>query len=214
MFARRSPALVIMVAVVSLAAFAPEVSASPARRLARRGVLLAPPPGTAVIPPAGPLRPNPLLAVPLSPGGPAIVVGPGGRVRRRLAMPADVGPAPVVTVTETVVSPLASAPLAKAPLAKAPLAKAPLAKAPLAASSAPPAVAAKPAPAPVAVPQPAPGPRPPAALAVEEIPAPLPQPRATAGGGVVPAGGEFEIHDGTQSVLVPAGNEQPVPAAR
>jgi hypothetical protein len=199
MFARRSPALVIMVAVVSLAAFAPEVSASPARRLARRGVLLAPPPGTAVIPPAGPLRPNPLLAVPLSPGGPAIVVGPGGRVRRRLAMPADVGPAPVVTVTETVVSPLASAPLAKAPLA---------------ASSAPPAVAAKPAPAPVAVPQPAPGPRPPAALAVEEIPAPLPQPRATAGGGVVPAGGEFEIHDGTQSVLVPAGNEQPVPAAR
>jgi hypothetical protein len=49
---------------------------------------------------------------------------------------------------------------------------------------------------------------------VEEIPAPLPQPRATAGGGVVPAGGEFEIHDGTQSVLVPAGNEQPVPAAR
>ena len=204
MFARRSPALVIMVAVVSLAAFAPEVSASPARRLARRGVLLAPPPGTAVIPPAGPLRPNPLLAVPLSPGGPAIVVGPGGRVRRRLAMPADVGPAPVVTVTETVVSPLASAPLAKAPLAKAPLA----------ASSAPPAVAAKPAPAPVAVPQPAPGPRPPAALAVEEIPAPLPQPRATAGGGVVPAGGEFEIHDGTQSVLVPAGNEQPVPAAR
>jgi hypothetical protein len=199
MFARRSPALVIMVAVVSLAAFAPEVSASPARRLARRGVLLAPPPGTAVIPPAGPLRPNPLLAVPLSPGGPAIVVGPGGRVRRRLAMPADVGPAPVVTVTETVVSPLASAPLAKAPLA---------------ASSAPPAVAAKPAPAPVAVPQPAPGPRPPAALAVEEIPAPLPQPRATAGGGVVPAGGEFESHDGTQSVLVPAGNEQPVPAAR
>jgi hypothetical protein len=199
MFARRSPALVIMVAVVSLAAFAPEVSASPARRLARRGVLLAPPPGTAVIPPAGPLRPNPLLAVPLSPGGPAIVVGPGCRVRRRLAMPADVGPAPVVTVTETVVSPLASAPLAKAPLA---------------ASSAPPAVAAKPAPAPVAVPQPAPGPRPPAALAVEEIPAPLPQPRATAGGGVVPAGGEFEIHDGTQSVLVPAGNEQPVPAAR
>jgi hypothetical protein len=199
MFARRSPALVIMVAVVSLAAFAPEVSASPARRLARRGVLLAPPPGTAVIPPAGPLRPNPLLAVPLSPGGPAIVVGPGGRVRRRLAMPADVGPAPVVTVTETVVSPLASAPLAKAPLA---------------ASSAPPAVAAKPAPAPVAVPQPAPGPRPPAALAVEEIPAPLPQPRATAGGGVVPAGGEFEIHDGTQSVLVPAGNEQPVPAGR
>jgi hypothetical protein len=190
MFARRSPALVIMVAVVSLAAFAPEVSASPARRLARRGVLLAPPPGTAVIPPAGPLRPNPLLAVPLSPGGPAIVVGPGGRVRRRLAMPADVGPAPVVTVTETVVSPLASAPLAKAPLA---------------ASSAPPAVAAKPAPAPVAVPQPAPGPRPPAALAVEESPAPLPQPRATAGGGVVPAGGEFEIHDGTQSVLVPAG---------
>ena len=199
MFARRSPALVIMVAVVSLAAFAPEVSASPARRLARRGVHLAPPPGTAVIPPAGPLRPNPLLAVPLSPGGPAIVVGPGGRVRRRLAMPADVGPAPVVTVTETVVSPLASAPLAKAPLA---------------ASSAPPAVAAKPAPAPVAVPQPAPGPRPPAALAVEEIPAPLPQPRATAGGGVVPAGGELEIHDGTQSVLGPAGTEQPVPAGR
>jgi hypothetical protein len=199
MFARRSQALVIVAVIVSLAAFASEASASPARRLARRGVLLAPPPGTAVIPPAGPLRPNPLLAVPLSPGGPAIVVGPGGRVRRRLAMPANVGPAPVVTVTETVVSPLASAPLVKAPLA---------------ASSAPPAVAAKPAPAPVAVPQPAPGPRPPAALAVEEIPAPLPQPRATAGGGVVPAGGEFEIHDGTQSVLVPAGNEQPVPAAR
>ena len=199
MFARRSQALVIVAVIVSLAAFASEASASPTRRLARRGVLLAPPPGTAVIPPAGPLRPNPLLAVPLSPGGPAIVVGPGGRVRRRLAMPANVGPAPVVTVTETVVSPLASAPLVKAPLA---------------ASSAPPAVAAKPAPAPVAVPQPAPGPRPPAALAVEEIPAPLPQPRATAGGGVVPAGGEFEIHDGTQSVLVPAGNEQPVPAAR
>jgi hypothetical protein len=199
MFARRSQALVIVAVIVSLAAFASEASASPARRLARRGVLLAPPPGTAVIPPAGPLRPNPLLAVPLSPGGPAIVVGPGGRVRRRLAMPANVGPAPVVTVTETVVSPLASAPVVKAPLA---------------ASSAPPAVAAKPAPAPVAVPQPAPGPRPPAALAVEEIPAPLPQPRATAGGGVVPAGGELEIHDGTQSVLVPAGNEQPVPAGR
>jgi hypothetical protein len=199
MFARRSQALVIVAVIVSLAAFASEASASPTRRLARRGVLLAPPPGTAVIPPAGPLRPNPLLAVPLSPGGPAIVVGPGGRVRRRLAMPANVGPAPVVTVTETVVSPLASAPLVKAPLA---------------ASSAPPAVAAKPAPAPVAVPQPAPGPRPPAALAVEEIPAPLPQPRATAGGGVVPAGGELEIHDGTQSVLVPAGNEQPVPAGR
>ena len=199
MFARRSQALVIVAVIVSLAAFASEASASPARRLARRGVLLAPPPGTAVIPPAGPLRPNPLLAVPLSPGGPAIVVGPGGRVRRRLAMPANVGPAPVVTVTETVVSPLAAAPLVKAPLA---------------ASSAPPAVAAKPAPAPVAVPQPAPGPRPPAALAVEEIPAPLPQPRATAGGGVVPAGGELEIHDGTQSVLVPAGNEQPVPAGR
>lgn len=199
MFARRSQALVIVAVIVSLAAFASEASASPARRLARRGVLLAPPPGTAVIPPAGPLRPNPLLAVPLSPGGPAIVVGPGGRVRRRLAMPANVGPAPIVTVTETVVSPLASAPLVKAPLA---------------ASSAPPAVAAKPAPAPVAVPQPAPGPRPPAALAVEEIPALLPQPRATAGGGVVPAGGELEIHDGTQSVLVPAGNEQPVPAGR
>jgi hypothetical protein len=199
MFARRSQALVIVAVIVSLAAFASEASASPTRRLARRGVLLAPPPGTAVIPPAGPLRPNPLLAVPLSPGGPAIVVGPGGRVRRRLAMPANVGPAPVVTVTETVVSPLASAPVVKAPLA---------------ASSAPPAVAAKPAPAPVAVPQPAPGPRPPAALAVEEIPAPLPQPRATAGGGVVPAGGELEIHDGTQSVLVPAGNEQPVPAGR
>ena len=199
MLARRSQTLVIVATIVSLAAFASDVSASPARRLARRGVLLAPPPGTAVIPPAGPLRPNPLLAVPLTPGGPAIVVGPAGRVRRRLAMPADVGPAPLVTVTETVVSSPAAAPLAKAPAAVSP---------------APAAVAAKPAPAPVAAPQPAPGPRPPAALAVEEIPAPLPQPRDTAGGGVVPAGGELKIHDGTQSVLVPAGNEQPVPAGR
>lgn len=191
----RFRAIVIVTAIVSLAACAAEVSASPARRLARRGVLLAPPPGTAVIPPAGPLRPNPLLAVPIAPGGPAIVVGPAGRVRRRLAMPADVVPAPVVTVTETVTQAIASPPLAKAPAV---------------ASPAPQAVAAKPAPAP----QPAPPAQPPAALAVEQIPAPLPQPRGAADGSVVPAGGEFEIHDGTQSVLVPAGNEQPVPAGR
>lgn len=199
MVENRFRAIVIVTAIVSLAACAAEVSASPARRLARRGVLLAPPPGTAVIPPAGPLRPNPLLAVPIAPGGPAIVVGPAGRVRRRLAMPADVVPPPVVTVTETVTRAIASPPLAKAPAAAAP---------------APQAVAAKPAPAPAAAPQTAPPAQPPAALAVEEIPAPLPQPRAAVGGGVVPAGGELEIHDGTQSVLVPASNEQPVPAGR
>lgn len=195
----RFRAIVIVTASVSLAACAAEVSASPARRLARRGVLLAPPPGTAVIPPAGPLRPNPLLAVPIAPGGPAIVVGPAGRVRRRLAMPADVVPAPVVTVTETVKQAIASPPLAKAPAV---------------ASPAPQAVAAKPAPAASAAPQSAPAVQPPAALAVEQIPAPLPQPRTAGDGSVVPAGGEFEIHDGTQSVLVPAGNEQPVPAGR
>lgn len=193
MLARRSQAVVVVMAIVVLAAAATDASASPARRLARRGVLPVPPPGTAVIPPAGPLRPNPLLAVPIVPGGPALVVGPAGRVRRRLAMPADIGPAPLVTVTETV-RPLLAAP--------------PVATAPVAVTAAPQTMAA--APAPVVAPRPATAPQP---LAVEQIPAPLPQPQA-ATGGVVPAGGELEIHDGTQSVLVPAGNEQPVPAGR
>ena len=199
MFAVRFRAVVIVAAIVSLAAFAADASASPARRLARQGALLAPPPGTAVIPPAGPLRPNPLLAVPIVPGGPAVVVGPAGRVRRRLALPTDVVPAPLVTVTETVRPAIASPPLVKAP-ATAAIPAQPL--------------AAKPAQPPAVAPQPAPVPQPPAALAVEQIPAPLPQSRGTAAGGVVPAGGELEIHDGTRSVLVPAGNEQPVPAGR
>jgi translation initiation factor IF-2 len=199
MFPLRVRAVVIVAAVVSLAAFAADATASPARRLARRGVLPAPPPGTAVIPPGGPLRPNPLLAVPIAPGGPAIVVGPAGRVRRRLAMPADVAPAPVVTVTPGVGPAIAAPPLVKSP--------------PAAAVPAQP-LAAKPAQPPAAAQQPAPVAQPPAALAVEPIPAPLPQPRATAAGGVVPAGGELEIPDGTRSVLVPAGNEQPAPAGR
>jgi hypothetical protein len=197
MFAVRVRAVVIGAAIVSLAAFAADASASPARRLARRGALLAPPPGTAVIPPAGPLRPNPLLAVPITPGGPAIVVGPAGRVRRRLALPAEGGPAPVVTVTETVGPTSASPPLVKTPAAAAVPAQ---------------PWAAKPARPPAAVQQPAQVAQPPAVLAVEQIPAPLP--RATAAGGVVPAGGELEIHDGTRSILVPAGNEQPAPAGR
>ncbi|MCE2727223.1 MAG: hypothetical protein LW698_10660 [Planctomycetaceae bacterium] len=200
MFAVRFRAVVIVAAaIISLAAFAADASASPARRLARRGVLPAPPPGTAVIPPAGPLRPNPLLAVPITPGGPAIVVGPAGRVRRRLAMPADVAPAPVVTVTPGVGPAIASPPLVKAPAAAAVPAQ---------------PLAAKPADRPAPGPQPAPVAQPPAALAVERIPAPLPQPRATGDRGVVPAGGELEIPDGTRSVLVPAGNEQPTPAGR
>lgn len=178
MFTRRPQAGILVVAILSLAAALPEAAASPARRLARRGVLLAPPPGTAIVPPAGPLRPNPLLAVPITPGGPAVVIGPAGRVRRRLAMPGGVGPAPVVTVTESAAVPAVQPPVAKAAPRVAP---------------APQQAAATP-----------PRPQPPAPLAVEQIPAPLPAGRPAASD-VVPAGAELEIPDGTQSVLVPAG---------
>lgn len=186
MFARRSQAGILVVAILSLVADLPTASASPARRLARRGVVLAPPPGSAILPPAGPLRPNPLLAVPIAPGGPAIVIGPNGRVRRRLAMPA-VGAIPggVVTVAESV---SASAPAAVT-------------------GPAAPAVVPQQA---VSGPVPAPGP-----LVVESIPAPLPAPRPAPTGGVVPTGGELEIPDGTQSVLVPsAGGAALQPAGR
>ena len=190
MFARRPQAGILVVAILSLAAVLPEAAASPARRLARRGVLLAPPPGTAIVPPAGPLRPNPLLAVPIAPGGPSVVIGPAGRVRRRLVVPGAVEPAPVVTVTESARVPGVQPPVAKAT----------------------PRVAPAPQQAAVAPPQPAARPQPPAPLAVEEIPAPLPAGRP-APGGVVPAGAELEIPDGTQSVLVPAGGA-PTPADR
>jgi hypothetical protein len=169
-------------AILSLAAALPEAAASPARRLARRGVVLAPPPGTAIVPPAGPLRPNPLLAVPIAPGGPAIVIGPGGRVRRRLAMPAPGGPpGGVITVTESVT---ASTPAVVVPAAPA---------------ATPQQAATRPAPAP---------------LAVEPIPAPLPAPRPAPAGDVVPTGGELEIPDGTQSVLVEPAGGAPRPANR
>ncbi|MFM8290703.1 MAG: hypothetical protein ACKOC4_03265 [Planctomycetia bacterium] len=191
--ARRSQAGILVVAILSLAAALPEAVASPARRLARRGVVLAPPPGTAIVPPAGPLRPNPLLAVPIAPGGPAIVIGPGGRVRRRLAMPAPGGPpGGVVTVTE---SPAATVARPAPPAA------------------APQQAAMRPAPAPATAaaspPRPAPAP-----LAVEPIPAPLPVPRPAPAGDVVPTGGELEIPDGTQSVLVEPAGGAPRPANR
>lgn len=200
MFARR-PLAGLVVAILSLAAALPEASASPARRLARRGVLLAPPPGTAIVPPAGPLRPNPLLAVPVAPGGPSIVIGPAGRVRWRLTLPPGAVPVPgeVVTVTETVRVEQPAAVVAPVP----PLVASPPAMAPQAAvrPSGPPPVA-------VQSPRPAPAP-----LTVESIPAPLPQPASA--GGVVPAGAELEIPDGTQSVLVqPAGGDAPRPAGR
>lgn len=194
MFARRSQAGILVVVILALASDLPTASGSPARRLARRGVVLAPPPGTAIVPPAGPLRPNPLLAVPIAPGGPAIVIGPGGRVRRRLALPAAGGPpGGVVTVTE-------SGPAAVA-------------------RSAPPAAApqqavTRPAPAPATAAARSPSPAP-APLAVEPIPAPLPVPRPAPAGDVVPTSGELEIPDGTQSVLVaPAGGGGPQPAGR
>ena len=159
MFARRPQAGILVVVIVSLATALPEAAASPARRLARRGVLLAPPPGTAIVPPAGPLRPNPLLAVPIAPGGPAVVIGPAGRVRRRLLMPGAVEPVPVATVTESVAAAVAQPPVAKATPP---------------ASPAPPQTAAALRSAAVSPKQPAPTPQPPAVLAVEQIPAPLP----------------------------------------
>jgi preprotein translocase subunit SecG len=93
-------------------------------------------------------------------------------------MPGGVGPAPVVTVTESAAVPAVQQPVAKAAPRVAP---------------APQQAAATP-----------PRPQPPAPLAVEQIPAPLPAARPAASD-VVPAGAELEIPDGTQSVLVPAG---------
>lgn len=180
MVARRSQVGIVMVAVLSLATALPEAAASPARRLARRGVLLAPPPGTAILPPAGPLRPNPLLAVPVAPGGPSVVIGPGGRVRRRLTIPPAVVPGQMVTVTENVTEPY------------------------------PAATRPAPAPAPAALQSASPAP-----LVIEQVPAPLPTPQPGTASGVVPAGAELEIPDGTQSVLVaPAGGAAPQPAGR
>jgi hypothetical protein len=47
-------------------------------------------------------------------------------------------------------------------------------------------------------------------MIVEQIPAPLPTPQPGPAGGVVPAGAELDIPDGTQSVLVqPAGGDAP-----
>jgi hypothetical protein len=151
------------------------------------------------VPPAGPLRPNPLLAVPIAPGGPAVVIGPGGRVRRRLLIPGGVGPGPVVTVTESVAGVVAQPPVAKATPPVSP---------------APRQTAAAPRPAAVAPTQPASTSQPPAALEVEQIPAPLPAGQPAAASAVVPAGAELEIPDGTQSVLVPAGGAMATPAGR
>jgi len=189
--AYRSPVGILAVAILSLAMAVPEAAASPARRLARRGVLLVPPPGTAILPPAGPLRPNPLLAVPVAPGGPSVVIGPGGRVRRRLTIPPAAGPAAVVTVTETVTVPVPAAVVAP----------------PSAAVPHQAAVRPAPAPATAAVKPPSPAAPP---MIVEQIPAPLPTPQPGPAGGVVPAGAELDIPDGTQSVLVqPAGGDTP-----
>jgi hypothetical protein len=151
------------------------------------------------VPPAGPLRPNPLLAVPIAPGGPAVVIGPAGRVRRRLLMPGGVEPGPVVAVTESVAATVPQRPVAKATPPVAP---------------APRQTAAAPRPAAVAPTPLAPAPQPPAALVVEQIPAPLPAGQPAPASAVVPAGAELEIPDGTQSVLVPAGGAAPTPAGR
>lgn len=199
MSARRSQAAFGLALIVCLAVILPEAGASPARRLARRGILLAPPPGTAIVPPAGPLRPNPLLAVPIAPGGPSVVIGPAGRVRRRLTLPPGAVPAPVpaavVTITESVT---AMAPSSVAMPAEA------AAVAP--AASVPP-VATRPAPSHAAVKSPGPVP---AAVAAEPIPTPPAATLPAPAGGVVPAGGELEIPDGTQSILVqPAGGTPP-----
>ena len=171
---RRFVGGVLVVGLVS--ALAVEAAASPARRLARRGAVLPPSPAPAAAP-SGPRRSSPLV-VPLTPGGPAVVIGPGGRVRRRLVMPNDVGPGAAVAGRVPRAGSTSQAPFAKQPPAAPPAA---------------PAVASSPSPAPPAA-------RP--AVPVESIPAPLPAPQPAAAGDVVPAGAELEIPDGTQSVLV------------
>jgi hypothetical protein len=195
---RRFRILRLVVVIGSLAAVAPQAEASPARRLVRRGVIVpppvvvappffAPPPFVPLLPPPVLLRPAPVVAVPVSPGWPAPVVGPAGRVRGWLVPPPGpvFGFGEVVTVTESPVGPPVAAPSVATPAAAS-------------------------APRQVATPA---RPSPPGTLNVEPIPAPLPVPAADEG--VVPAAAELEIPDGTQSILVqPSGGPASAPAER
>jgi hypothetical protein len=193
-----------VVVIGSLAAVAPQAEASPARRLARRGVIVAPPvvvappfftppPFVPLLPPPVLLRPAPVVAVPVSPGWPAPVVGPAGRVRGWIMPPGPVfGFGEVVTVTESPVGPQVAAPSVATP--------APATVLPQVGTADP--RSATPA-----------RPSPPGTLNVEPIPAPLPAPAADEG--VVPAAAELEIPDGTQSILVqPSGGPASAPAER
>lgn len=205
MFERRFRVVDVVVVIGALLPVAVPAEASPARRLARRGVIVGPPvivappvvvaPPVFVPPPALGFVPPPLFARPfppvglvVPPGGPAVVVGPAGRVRGWIMPPGPVfGFGEVVTVTESPTAPAVAAPTVVTPPPDA-------------------------APRQVVTADPRPQPSPPRTLNAEPIPAPLPAPAADEG--VVPAAAELEIPDGTQSILVQPSGGAATPADR
>ena len=102
MFTGRGWAWVVMTATVAVAIPGRDAGASPARRLARRGIV-APeavvlPAPVAVVPSPFLLRPAPLVVAGLPPAGTTLVVGPRGRVRSVIVSPGAAPPS-VVAIT-------------------------------------------------------------------------------------------------------------------
>jgi hypothetical protein len=92
-----------------------EAFGSPARRMARRGVVVVPAPGPVVVGPRGRVRAMPFMVVPVPlPGGPA-AVPPGEPPAVRVAPPAQVSSAPVPAAPATKPAPTVAKPPAAAP---------------------------------------------------------------------------------------------------
>ncbi|NDC63180.1 MAG: hypothetical protein EBZ59_04155 [Planctomycetia bacterium] len=68
--------IALLLAVAAGASFHQEAVASPARRMARRGVVVVPAPGPVVVGPRGRVRAMPWVAVPTPVAGPGVVVPP------------------------------------------------------------------------------------------------------------------------------------------
>ena len=177
---------IIVLTMVTVAAFTRPAAASPARRLARRGVVVAPaavavaPATVAVVPSPFLLRPAPLVIAGVPATAPTVVLGRRGRVRSVILPPVG-PPVPVMTLSAGVAPEPAVVIGSVGPSD----------------TLAPQAAATPPAPAPGTLP-------------TETGPAPLPTPRPAPAGDVQPAAAELDIPDGTRSVLVqPAGGDAP-----
>ena len=188
MIADRWSAGIVMLTTLVATALPPQASASPARRLARRGIAVAPAPvavgpaAIAIVPSPFLLRPAPLVVAAVPPTVPTVVLGPRGRVRSVILPPVP-QPAPLIAVAETVtLQPATVLGASPGPIQQQ--------------ASSPPASTPRP-------------------LPTEVVPAPLPTPRPAPAGDVQPAGVELDIPDGTRSVLVqPAGGDTPPAADR